>query len=121
MADELQKLATEWRGELRAKNLAGRVLADFNIIKGLRSQKCPWHRIAGAMGVNPDSLRKLYLWTEAAIQAKRLEPPPPDHPPTTTSRRTAATTTTTAPPLPGQRQVAGEMSELDRIRAEFDK
>ena len=73
--DGLHKLAGEWRDELREKNLAGRILADFNIIKGLRAQKCPWHRIARAMGVNPDSLRKLFLWTEAEIAAKRLEVP----------------------------------------------
>lgn len=75
MEDGLQKLAGEWRGELREKNLAGRVLADFKMIQALRLQKCPWHRIAGAMGVNPDSLRKLYLWTLAEVEAGRLEPP----------------------------------------------
>lgn len=73
--DGLRNLANDWRGELRGKNLAGRVLADFTMIQGLRSQKCPWHRIAAAMGVNPDSLRKLFLWTEKKIEAGILEPP----------------------------------------------
>ena len=73
--DGLYKLATGWRDELREKNLAGRVLADFNTIKELRAQKCPWHRIATSMGVNPDSLRKLYTWTAAEIVAKRLKAP----------------------------------------------
>ena len=77
--DGLQKLVGAWRGELREKNLAGRALADFKMIQALRLQKCPWHRIAGAMGVNPDSLRKLYLWTLAEVEAGRLEPP--DAPP----------------------------------------
>ncbi len=84
MEDGLQKLAGEWRGELREKNLAGRVLADFKMIQALRLQKCPWHRIAGAMGVNPDSLRKLYLWTLAEVEAGRLEPPAATPTPTPT-------------------------------------
>lgn len=89
MEDGLQKLAGEWRGELREKNLAGRVLADFKMIQALRLQKCPWHRIAGAMGVNPDSLRKLYLWTLAEIEAQRLEAPAAI--PATTTRPSPAT------------------------------
>ena len=90
MEDGLQKLAGEWRGELREKNLAGRVLADFKMIQALRLQKCPWHRIAGAMGVNPDSLRKLYLWTLKEVAAKRLEPPAAT--PTPVSARQSAAT-----------------------------
>lgn len=102
MEDGLQKLAGEWRGELREKNLAGRVLADFKMIQALRLQKCPWHRIAGAMGVNPDSLRKIYLWTLAEVEAGRLEAPAAI-PATLTTRRTvisaaAAIGETTTPP-----------------------
>lgn len=89
MADELQKLATEWRGELREKNLAGRVLADFKVIQTLRSQKCPWHRIAASMGVNPDSLRKLFLWTQKRVAAGTLEPPDPTTPAPTGKRPSA--------------------------------
>ncbi len=87
--DGLHALAAEWKGELRAKNLAGRVLADFKVIQTLRSQKCPWHRIAGAMGANPDSLRKLFAWTARQIEAGVLEPPKPDQPPPAPTRRQA--------------------------------
>lgn len=120
--DGLYKLAAEWRGELREKNLAGRVLADFHLIKGLRAQKCPWHRIAVAMGVNPDSLRKLYLWTEAAIEAKRLEAPATTPAPAKAARPATARPATSAAqsfPLPGQKSTTA-LSEMDAIRAEFD-
>lgn len=104
MEDGLQKLAGEWRGELREKNLAGRVLADFKMIQALRLQKCPWHRIAGAMGVNPDSLRKLYLWTLKEIEAKRLEPPTATQV-TAPARQSAAT------------KAAGPAGGIDKVRA----
>ena len=109
MEDGLQKLAGEWRGELREKNLAGRVLADFRMIQGLRLQKCPWHRIAGAMGVNPDSLRKLYLWTATEIAAKRLEAPPPTETVTARPAATAAARPTQA--RTEQQAQAGAISE----------
>ena len=125
--DGLHKLAREWRGELRGKNLAGRVLADFWLIQGLRLQKCPWHRIAGAMGVNPDSLRKLFLWTATEIKAKRLEPPVTTPAPTSVTARRPATagsqqeaTPPATPPMPGQKPTpTDEMSEMDKLRAEF--
>ena len=108
------------------ENLAGRVLADFNLIKSLRLQKCPWPRIAGAMGVNPDSLRKLYLWTAAEIKAKRLEPPTTTPAPAsvtarpTTARTQQGATPPATPPMPGQNPTpAEEMSEMDKLRAEF--
>ena len=88
----LLNLASTWRGELREKNLAGRVLADFVLIQRLRGQKCPWHRIASAMGANPDSLRKLFAWTARQIEAGVLEPPKPDQPPPPPTRRQAIST-----------------------------
>lgn len=121
--DGLYKLAGEWRGELRGKNLAGRVLADFLLIQGLRLQKCPWHRIAGAMGVNPDSLRKLFLWTAAEIEAKRLEAPAAASEAVTPTAAKPAASGAALPkvyPPPGQKPVpTEEMSEIDKIRAEF--
>lgn len=104
MADDLQKLATEWRGELRKKNLAGRVLADFKVIQTLRSQKCPWHRIAASMGVNHDSLRKLFLWTEKRVAAGTLEPPDPT--PASATKRSGSSGKSPARP-------AGATGEID--------
>lgn len=92
----LLNLASTWRGELREKNLAGRVLADFVLIQRLRGQKCPWHRIASAMGANPDSLRKLFAWTARQIKAGVLEPPKPDQPPPVPTRRQAQAISTGA-------------------------
>ena len=116
MADELQKLATEWRGELREKNLAGRVLADFKVIQGLRQQKCPWHRIAASMGVNPDSLRKLFLWTEKRVMAGTLEPPTtpvPTKRTATTAKTTTATTSTVVDSDSGFRTPTTPKKETD--------
>lgn len=76
-SQNLEQLAQAWRGELREKNLAGRILADYQMIKKLRGQNCPWHRIAQSMGegVNPDSLRKIFGRVERRIKAGSLEPP----------------------------------------------
>ncbi|MDA8191244.1 MAG: hypothetical protein M0Z68_07220 [Gammaproteobacteria bacterium] len=72
----LEQLAQDWKGELREKNLAGRVLADYLLIRRLRAQNCPWHRIAASMpGVNPDSLRKVFRWVDKRVKEGDLEPP----------------------------------------------
>ena len=72
----LEQLAQDWKGELREKNLAGRVLADYALIRRLRAQNCPWHRIAASMpGVNPDSLRKVFRWVDKRVKEGDLEPP----------------------------------------------
>lgn len=102
--DGLYRLAAEWRGELRERNLAGRVLADFLLIQGLRAQKCPWHRIAVAMGVNPDSLRKLYLWTAAEIEAKRLEAPATTPAPAKVAGAISPDAAKSEPPPPTERR-----------------
>ena len=76
MSESLEQLAQEWKGELREKNLAGRVLADYLLIRRLRAQNCPWHRIAASMpGVNPDSLRKVFRWVDKRVKEGDLEPP----------------------------------------------
>jgi hypothetical protein len=76
MSESLEQLAQEWKGELREKNLAGRVLADYTLIRRLRAQNCPWHRIAASMpGVNPDSLRKVFRWVDKRVKEGDLEPP----------------------------------------------
>lgn len=111
--DGLHKLASEWRGELREKNLAGRVLADFLLIQGLRAQKCPWHRIASAIGANPDSLRKIYLWTAAEIAAKRLEAPATA--PAATAARPKASTGAISPATAKSEQPATTAGERPRF------
>lgn len=45
----LGQLAQDWKGELREKNLAGRALADCSLIRRLRAQNCPWHRIVASV------------------------------------------------------------------------
>lgn len=74
--DGLRNLMAGWRGEMRTKNLAGRVLADYRLIETLRAQKCPWHRIATAMGgANPDSLRRVFGWLKTRVEAGAITPP----------------------------------------------
>ena len=56
----LGQLAQDWKGELRQKNLAGRALADcslIRLIRLLRAQNCPWHRIVASVTEIPGPMR----------------------------------------------------------------
>lgn len=53
----LEQLAQDWKGELREKNLAGRVLADYTLIRRPRAQNCPWHRIVASVTELPGNMR----------------------------------------------------------------
>ena len=94
MEDGLKKLSETWRDELARQSLAGRVLAEFTHIKRFRLEKCPWRRIAEAMGVNPESLRRAFRTISHKVEAGQLIPPGPEP-------RSKATTTAPRPPAPG--------------------
>ncbi len=94
MEDGLKKLSETWRDELARQSLAGRVLAEFIHIKRFRLEKCPWRRIAEAMGVNPESLRRAFRTISRQVEAGQLIPPGPEP-------RSKAVTTAPRPPAPG--------------------
>ena len=94
MEDGLKKLSETWRDELARQSLAGRVLAEFAHIKRFRLEKCPWRRIAEAMGVNPESLRRAFRTISRKVEAGQLIPPAPEP-------RSKPITTAPRPPAPG--------------------
>ena len=94
MEDGLKKLSETWRDELARQSLAGRVLAEFTHIKLFRLEKCPWRRIAEAMGVNPESLRRAFRTINHKVEAGQLIPPRPEP-------RSKPITTAPRPPAPG--------------------
>ena len=94
MEDGLKKLSETWRDELARQSLAGRVLAEFTHIKRFRLEKCPWRRIAEAMGVNPESLRRAFRTINHKVEAGQLIPPVPEP-------RSKAVTTAPRPSAPG--------------------
>ena len=53
----LEQLAQDWKGELREKNLAGRVVADCSLIRRLRAQNCPWHGMVASVPEIPSEMR----------------------------------------------------------------
>lgn len=105
------------------------VLREFRNIQRARARGWKWPAVADSLG-RPGQGRSVataFGRVKRRVEAKTLEPPDP----TPEGKRqgagksSAATTAQTkappTPPLPSQRQVTDQMSELDRIRAEFDK
>ena len=116
MEDGLKKLSETWRDELARQSLAGRVLAEFTHIKRFRLEKCPWRRIAEAMGVNPESLRRAFRTISRQVEAGQLIPPGPEprSQPATTAPRPPAPGTP-PPPRVGGSQPAGS-PDLDKLK-----
>ena len=116
MEDGLKKLSETWRSELARQSLAGRVLVEFAHIQRFRQQKCPWRRIAEAMGVNPESLRRAFRAIHQKIEAGLLIPPGPEprRPPATPVSRPPVSS---APPPPsiGGSKPAGS-TDLDKLK-----
>ncbi len=116
MEDGLKKLSETWRGELARQSLAGRVLAEFTHIKRFRLEKCPWRRIAEAMGVNPESLRRAFRTISRKIEAGQLIPPGPE--PRSKAIITAPRPPVSSAPPPsgvGGSQPAGS-ADLDKLK-----
>ena len=116
MEDGLKKLSETWRGELARQSLAGRVLVEFAHIKRFRLERCPWRRIAEAMGVNPESLRRAFRTISQKVEAGQLIPPAPEprSKPITTAPRPPAPGVP-PPPRIGSSQPAGS-AELDKLK-----
>ena len=116
MEDGLKKLSETWRAELARQSLAGRVLVEFAHIKRFRLEKCPWHRIAEAMGVNPESLRRAFRAINQKIEAGQLIPLAPElrSKPITTAPRPSAPGVP-PPPRIGSSQPAGS-TDLDKLK-----
>ena len=116
MEDGLKKLSETWRSELARQSLAGRVLVEFAHIQRFRQQKCPWRRIAEAMGVNPESLRRAFRTINQKVEAGQLIPPGPEprSRPATTAPRPPVSS---APPPPrvGDRKPGGS-ADLDKLK-----
>ncbi|MHB8390158.1 MAG: hypothetical protein ACYDBH_11315 [Acidobacteriaceae bacterium] len=115
MEDGLKKLSEAWRDELARQSLTGRVLAEFAHIQRFRQQKCPWRRIAEAMGVNPESLRRAFRVIHQKVEAGQLIPPGPEprSKPVTTAPRPPASS---APPPPGAgSSKAGKSADLEKL------
>ena len=128
MTDKLQELIAA--GPDPSRGLQNLVLFRFEAITIARSHLRRWEEIAPALDMpisRAKALRAAYARVAKKVKAGVLEAPPAIGKPVTaraaaTSKAATTPTAPPTPPLPGQRQVtAAEMSELDRIRAEFDK
>ena len=116
MEDGLKKLSETWRAELARQSLAGRVLVEFARIKRFRLERCPWRRIAEAMGVNPESLRRAFRAINQKVEAGQLIPPGPEprRPPATTAPRPPAPGVPPPPRVGGSKP--GGSPDLDKLK-----
>ncbi|MHB8454874.1 MAG: hypothetical protein ACYDDO_09290 [Acidiferrobacterales bacterium] len=115
MEDGLKQLSETWRGELARQSLAGRVLVEFAHIQRFRQQKCPWRRIAEAMGVNPESLRRAFRAIHQKIEAGLLIPPGPE-PRSKPATPVPRPPVSSAPPPPGAGgSKSGKSADLEKL------
>ena len=115
MEDGLKQLSETWRGELARQSLAGRILVEFSQIQRFRQQKCPWRRIAEAMGVNPESLRRAFRAISRQVEAGQLIPPGPE-PRSKVVTTASRPPVSSAPPPPGVGgSKVGKSADLEKL------
>lgn len=113
-----------------SRGIRALVLREYEKIQTARRRSWTWPEIAEALGKagQARSVSTAFSRVKKHVLAGDLEPEKSQTGKTATSRaaQTGKTATTTqappTPPLPGQSTVApDQMSEMDRIRAQFDK
>jgi hypothetical protein len=123
MKDKLQELIDA--GPDPTRGLQNLVLFRFEAITIARSHLRRWEEIATVLDMpasRAKALRAAYARVAKKVKAGVLEAPKAaGKSATARAAATSKATPATAPPLPGQRQVTDQMSELDKIRAEFEK
>lgn len=111
---------------LQSPKLSARVAPFVQPITRARDRGLTWtqivQEIGAAVGIDPqakgaaDRLRSAFKAASGQIGRGRLKPAQAQAVPTPNPARPLS-----PPPLPGQRPTTDHMSELDKIRAAFDK
>ncbi len=109
--------------KLESPKRTARVAAYATAIQAARARGVTWlqivQEIGSSVGIEPgalgaaDSMRSAFKAALRQIERGRLKPAPP--------APVGNTARPSPPPLPGQKPAEDRLSELDKIRAQFDK